>query len=136
MIWGAMTSAGVGPLCFNKSNVNAAIYQKILEHFMVPSADKLYGDADFLSRQTLASAHNTKTTSKCFADHDITGLDWQANMPDLNPIWNLWDIFKRKMIQQSIQQYRRAEDTIVPQQSHRLIASIPHLTAEFELKEL
>ncbi len=45
MIWGAVTSAGVGPLCFIKSKVNAAIYQEILEHVMLPSADKLYGDA-------------------------------------------------------------------------------------------
>ncbi len=42
MIWGAVTSAGVGQLCFIKSNVNAAIYQEILEHFILPSADKLY----------------------------------------------------------------------------------------------
>ncbi len=49
------------------------------------------------SSRTLAPAHTAKTTSKCFADHDITVLDWPANMPDLNPIWNLWDIFKRKM---------------------------------------
>ncbi len=28
--------------------VNAAIYQEILEYFMLPPADKLYGDADFL----------------------------------------------------------------------------------------
>ncbi len=97
MIWGAMTSAGVGPLCFKKSKVNAAIYQKIWEHSMIPSADKLYGDADFLFQPTLTPAHSAKTTSKCFADHNITGLDWQANMPDLNPIWNLWDILKRKM---------------------------------------
>ncbi len=81
MIWGAMTSAGVGPLCFIKSKVNAAVYLEILEHFMLSSADKLYGDA----------------TSKWFADHDITVFDWPANMPDLNPIWNLWGIFKRKM---------------------------------------
>ncbi len=33
MIWAAMSSAGVGPLCFLKSTVNAAIYQDILEHF-------------------------------------------------------------------------------------------------------
>ncbi len=33
MIWAAMSSAGVGPLCFLKSAVNAAIYQEILEHF-------------------------------------------------------------------------------------------------------
>ncbi len=37
MIWAAMSSAGVGPLCFLKSTVNAAIYQEILEHFMLPS---------------------------------------------------------------------------------------------------
>ncbi len=47
-IWAAMSSAGVGPLCFLKSIVNAAIYQEILVHFMLPSADKLYGDADFI----------------------------------------------------------------------------------------
>ncbi len=40
MIWAAMSSAGVGPLCFLKSTVNAAIYQEILEHFMLPSADQ------------------------------------------------------------------------------------------------
>ncbi len=35
MIWAAMSSAGVGPLCFLKSTVNAAIYQEILEHFLL-----------------------------------------------------------------------------------------------------
>ncbi len=43
---------------------------------MLPSADKLYGDADFLFQQDLAPAHSAKTTSKCYADHDITLLDW------------------------------------------------------------
>ncbi len=46
MVWAAMSSAGVGPLCFLKSTVNAAIHQDILKHFMLPSADKLYRDAD------------------------------------------------------------------------------------------
>ncbi len=84
-IWGAMSSAGVGPLCFIKSRVNAAVYQEILEHFMLPSADKLYGDADFLFQQHLAPAHSAKTTSNSFADRGITVLDWPANSPDLNP---------------------------------------------------
>ncbi len=34
MIWGAMSSAGVGPLCFLKTNVTAPVYREILEHFM------------------------------------------------------------------------------------------------------
>ncbi len=41
MIWGAMSSAGVGPLCFLKTNVTAPVYQEILGHFMLPSADQL-----------------------------------------------------------------------------------------------
>ncbi len=48
MIWGAMSSAGVGPLCFLKTNVTAPVYQDILEHFMLPSADQLFKDADFI----------------------------------------------------------------------------------------
>ncbi len=33
MIWAAISSAGVGPLCFLKSTVNTAIYQETLENF-------------------------------------------------------------------------------------------------------
>ncbi len=84
MIWAAMSSAGLGPLCFLKSTVNAAIYQEILEHFMLPSADKLYGDADFIFQQDLAPAHTAKGTKSWFNDHGVTLLVWPANSPDLN----------------------------------------------------
>ncbi len=123
-----MTSAGVGPLCFIKSKVNAAVYQEILEHFMLPSADKLYGDADFLFQQDLAPAHTVKGTKSWFNDHGVTMLDWPANSPDLNPIWNLWDIFKRKMRNSRSNNTDETEGSIVPQQCHTLIASMPHLT--------
>ncbi len=90
MIWAAMSSAGVGPLCFLKSTVSAAIYQEILEHFMLPSADKLYGEADFIFQQDLAPAHTAKGIKSRFNDHGVTVLDWPANSPDLNPVENLW----------------------------------------------
>uniref|UniRef100_A0A8C6XQK8 Tc1-like transposase DDE domain-containing protein n=1 Tax=Naja naja TaxID=35670 RepID=A0A8C6XQK8_NAJNA len=97
LIWGAMSSAGVGPLCFIKSRVNAAVYQEILEHFILPSTDELYGDADFIFQQDLAPAHTAKSTKIWFNDRGITVLDWTANSPDLNHIENLWGIAKRKM---------------------------------------
>ncbi len=86
---GAISSAGVGPLCFLKSTVNAAIYQDILEHFMLPSADKLYGDADFIFQLDLAPAHTAKGTKNWFNDHGVTVLDWPVNLPNLNYIENL-----------------------------------------------
>ncbi len=93
MIWAAMSSAGVGPLCFLKSTINAAIYQEILEHFMLPSTDKLYGDADLIFQQDLAPAHTAKGTKSWFNDHGVTVLDWPANSPDLNPIEYLHEIY-------------------------------------------
>ncbi len=130
-----MSSAGVGPLCFLKSTVNAAIYQEILEHFMLPSADKLYGDTDFIFQQDLAPAHTAKGTKSWFNDHGVTVLDWPANSPDLNPIDNLWDVVKRKMrdtrpnnaddLKSAI---KKTWASITPEQCHKLIASIPHRT--------
>ncbi len=132
MIWAAMSSAGVGPLCFLKSTVNAAIYQEILEHFMLPTADKLYGAADFIFQQDLAPAHTAKGTKSWFNDHGVTVLDWPANSPDLNPIENLWGIVKRKMRDT---RPNNADDlkatvketwaSIPPQQCHKLITSKP-----------
>ncbi len=132
MIWAAMSSAGVGPLCFLKSTVNAAIFQEILENFMLPSADKLYGDADFIFQQDLAPAHTAKGTKSWFNDHAVTVLDWPANSPDLNPIENIWGIVKRKMRDT---RPNNADDlkaaikatwaSIPPQQCHKLITSMP-----------
>ncbi len=34
MIWGAISSAGVGPLCFMKTNVTAPVCQEILERLL------------------------------------------------------------------------------------------------------
>ncbi len=132
MIWAAMSSAGVGPLCFLKSTVNATIYQEILEHFMLPSADKLYGDADFIFQQDLAPAHTAKGTKSWFNDHGVLVLDWTANSPDLNPIENLWSIVKRTMRDT---RPNNADDlkaaiketwaSIPPQQCRKLITSMP-----------
>ncbi len=123
MIWAAMLSAGVGPLCFLKSTVNAAIYQEFLE---------LYGDADFIFQQDLAPAHTAKGTKSWFNDHGVTVLDWPANSPDLNPIENLWGIVKRKMRDTRPNNADELKATvketwasIPPQQCRKLITSMP-----------
>ncbi len=120
-----MSSAGVGPLCFLKSTVNTAINQEILEHFMLPSADKLYGDDDFIFQQDLALAHTAKGTNRCFNDHDVPVLDW--------PLYeNLWGFVKRKMRDtrpnnaDNMKAAIKANwASVTPEQCHRLIVFMP-----------
>ncbi len=71
MIWGVMSSAGVGPLGFLKTNVTALVYQYILEHFMLPSADQLFKDDDFIFQQDLAPAHTAKRTKSWLNYHGV-----------------------------------------------------------------
>ncbi|KAI2643012.1 Transposable element Tc1 transposase [Labeo rohita] len=100
MVWGAISSAGVAPLCFLRSKVNAAVYQDVFEHFMLPAADQLYGDSDFIFQQDLAPAHSAKATSTWFKDHEELKATIRAT-------WAL----------------------ITPEQCNRLIDSMPHRIA-------
>ncbi len=134
MIWAAMTSvAGVGPFCFIKSKVNAAIYQEILEHFTLPSADKLYGDADFLFQQDFSTCPHCQNHFQvvCWPWYYCACLASQHAWPETHV--EFMGYFQEKDEKQSLQQSRRAEGSIVPQQSHRLIASMPHLTVIFSV---
>ncbi len=142
MIWGTMSSAGVGPLCFLKTNVTAPVYQKNLEHFMLPSADQLFKDADFIFQQDLAPTHTAKSTKSWLNEHGVGVLDWPANSPDLN-IENLWGIVKRKMRNKRPKNADELKATvketwafIPPQQCHKLITSMPRrIEAVIKAKE-
>ncbi len=122
-----MSSAGVGPLCFLKTNVTTIVYQYILEHFMLPSADQLFKDAVFIFQQDLAPAHTAKSTKSWLNDHGVGVLDWLANSPDLNPIKNIWSIVKRKMRNKRPKNIDELKATVketwassaVPQTDHR-----------------
>ena len=118
--------------CFLKSKVTTTVYQNVLEDFMIPSAEDLYGDADFIFQQDLAPAHTARSTKTWFDAHAITVLDWPANSPDLNPIENLWGILKRKMRgtrpnnkEELTASIKKIWASITPMQCHRLIASMP-----------
>ncbi len=84
MIWGAMSSAGVGPLCFFENQRHCTCLPRNFEHFMLPSADQLFKDADFIFQQDLAPARAAKSTKSWLKDHGVVLFDWPANSPDLN----------------------------------------------------
>ncbi len=75
--------------CVLKTDITALVYQEILEHLMLSSADQLFKDADFIFQQDLAPAHTAKSTKSWLNDHGVGVLDWPANSPDLDLIENM-----------------------------------------------
>ncbi len=123
MIWAAMSSAGVGPLCFLKTNVTAPVYQEILEHFMLPSADQLFKDADFIFQQNTAPAHTAKSTKSWLNDQQI------------HQTWTHRECMSIVMRKMRNKRPKNADElkvtvketwaSIPPQQCHKLITSMP-----------
>ncbi len=72
----AMSSAGVGPLCFLKTNVTAPVYQNF-GALHASSADQLFKDADFIFQQDLAPAHTAKSTNSWLNEHVLVCLTGQ-----------------------------------------------------------
>ncbi len=56
---------------------------------MLPSADQLFKDADFIFQQDLAPDHTAKSTKGWLNDHGVGVLDRPENSRDLNPRENL-----------------------------------------------
>lgn len=97
MVWGCMSSKGVGRLEFIDGTINADRYRGILERNLLPSAAEQFGNRNFVFQQDGASCHTAKLTKKWFGDNDINVLSWPSSSPDLNIIETLWHHMKRAL---------------------------------------
>ncbi len=74
---------------FLKTNVTAPVYQYILEHFMLPSADQLFKDVDFIFQPDLAPANTTKSTKRWLNDMVLVCLTGQQTHQTRTP-WRIY----------------------------------------------
>jgi hypothetical protein len=95
MVWGCMSSLGVGSLHFIEGTVNAAKYQSILQESLLPSVGALHPDGNFIFQEDGAPAHKAKTTQTWLRNHHINKLSWPSNSPDMSPIENIWGEMKK-----------------------------------------
>ena len=100
MVWGCMTSLGVGYACrIVEYPMNSELYTHILGTTYKDTLD-YYGlsGTDVIFQQDGDPKHTSKFTKQWLETNKINYIrDWPPNSPDLNPIEHLWHHIKVKL---------------------------------------
>lgn len=124
MVWGCITSAGVGNILTLNGSVNAEKYQAIIAEGVIPTLEDLYGTYSnpifqddsapchrarsvsinnnffsFLANNLLIEMLSLLQVNNLKENLGIVSLPWPGNSPDLNPIENVWAIMSKKIKQ-------------------------------------
>ncbi len=110
MVWGCMRAAGTGELQFIEGTMNANMYCDILKQSMIPFLWRLGRRAVF--QHDNDPKHTSKMTTALIKKLKVK-MDWPSKSPDLNPIEQLWGIFKWKVKEHKVFNIHQLRDVII-----------------------
>lgn len=102
MFWGAIHYNGTGSLIAIEGTVNADIYLEILKRGIPLTVRKL-NLSSFTFQDDNAPCHRAKKVERYKEQQGIRSLPWPANSPDLNPIEDIWALWKDRIKRRSPQ---------------------------------
>lgn len=97
MAWGCFSAAGVGNLHFIDGIMDAKKYIAILKENLHEIARKLGLNDRFIFQQDNDPKHTARISQEWILYNCPKYLKTPPQSPDLNPIENLWSIFKKKI---------------------------------------
>ena len=135
MVWGCMTSQGVGNLCRIEEIMDQHLYKTILEEDLMRTMDYYQMDPqDIIFQHDNDPKHKAKSVQNWLSEQEFAVLSWPAQSPDLNPIEHLWAEVKRKLnkfnsppkgINELWERITDVWNNISPQTCQNLIESMP-----------
>ncbi|GFW79161.1 transposable element Tcb1 transposase [Trichonephila clavipes] len=90
MVWGCMSSHGVGALHIVSGTVKAMDCIEILQNILLPTARDLFGNQSWIFQDDNTPCHRSKVVQKLLKDHTVNRMNWLGQSPNLNTIENLW----------------------------------------------
>lgn len=103
IIWGCMTSNGVGLLQRVQARMTSQDCDKILSQSLLGSLTKWGKTVDeVVFQQDNDRKHSVSLTEKWLSDQDFEVIEWPPNSSDLNPIHQLWGILKESIAEEAL----------------------------------
>ena len=98
MVWGCITSHGVGKILKISNRMNSKDYCDVLRYGLFETLD-MYNlkPSDTLFMQDNAACHTSAETKNWLKTNKIELFETPANSPDMNPIENVWDYLNKKV---------------------------------------
>lgn len=98
MVWGCITSEGVGKILRVSNRINSKEYCDVLRTGLVETLDMhSLKPSDILFMQDNAACHTSTETKNWLRTNKINLFEAPANSPDMNPIENVWDYLNKKV---------------------------------------
>ncbi|GFT19060.1 transposable element Tcb1 transposase [Trichonephila clavipes] len=76
MVWGCMSSHGVGRLHIVRGTVKAIDYIEILQNKLLSTARDLFGNQSWIFQDDNAPCHRAKVVQKWLKDHTVNRMNW------------------------------------------------------------
>ena len=84
MVFGMISTDGIGPVVRLQGKINATVYKEILKKHVVPNLrTAINHPALFI--QGNAPCHKAKSVETFLFAEDVTVMEWPSQRPDMNP---------------------------------------------------